>query len=314
MQQRHNSADSIWKTINLLCLSFVAILIVVSAIVPNKVVNSSTMMFQLTFAGLVFWGTSRYEHRISSSLGIVLFQTARIVGMSSFLFQVMANFQHIIVEGWMDGGLLSVERSLTGVEASVFLQTYIDPFITEGLMFAYIMYVPLLPLVAIICYWSKGVRGAAEYLLNLTLAFLVCYAGFMLYPVASPLYHQPQLYNVDLHGGLFAWCAESIRHSQHYPGGSLPSTHCAAATIMIIMLFRHNRKAFLVLLPTLLSVYVATVYGRFHYAWDGIAAILTSSAAVMWGGHIVSAIDRVELRLFANQESSNLRTQLNERH
>ena len=63
-------------------------------------------------------------------------------------------------------------------------------------------------------------------------------------------------------------------------GGSLPSPHCAGTTIMLVMLYRYNRKAFYVLLPTLLSVYFATVYGRFHYAWDGIAGILVAMVMV----------------------------------
>ncbi|MBI4429213.1 MAG: phosphatase PAP2 family protein [Ignavibacteriales bacterium] len=313
MQPIENSVDRIWRATDLLCYLFAATLVVLAAVFPERVTNPHTVIQQLLVAALVFWGTSRLANGIGASLVLVLLQTGRVVGLSSFLFQLMANFQHLIVADWMDHSLLSVERSITGTETSVFLQRLANPLATEGMMFAYIMYVPLLPLVAFLCYWSKGIRATGEYLLNLTLAFFACYVGFILYPLASPLYHQPEAYTVPLQGGLFTWCGEWIRQNQHYAGGSLPSPHCAAATVMIVMLYRHNRKAFFVLLPTLLMIYVAAVYGRYHYAWDGIAAILSASLSVKWSGRVATAFKFFEGKPSILQQLTAVQTDTEER-
>jgi hypothetical protein len=125
--------------------------------------------------------------------------------------------------------------------------------------------------------------GALDYLLHLTMVNIACFTGFLLFPVAGPLFFCPEKYVVPLHGGVFAWCGQWMHNNVHYPGGSLPSPHCAATTIMIVMLYRHNRRMFVALLPILITIYAATVYGRFHYVWDGLAAICAAALIIRCG-------------------------------
>ena len=120
-----------------------------------------------------------------------------------------------------------------------------------------------------------------DYLLHLALVNIVCYLGFIVFPVAGPLVFYPEKFTVPLHGGFFAWCGEWIRSNMHYPGGSLPSPHCAAWTTMLLMLYRHNRKVFYLTLPLLVTIYPATVYGRYHYLWDSLAGILVAFLVVV---------------------------------
>lgn len=79
-----------------------------------------------------------------------------------------------------------------------------------------------------------------------------------------------------------------MRSNVHYPGGSLPSPHCAIGTVMIVMLYRHNRRAFALLAAPLVTIYAATVYGRYHYSLDVIAgiaaAILSLKASPLLAG------------------------------
>ncbi len=160
------------------------------------------------------------------------------------------------------------------------------------MMFAYVIYLPLLPLVALVCYRSTGTKGAHDYLLNLTLANILCFCGFIVFPVAGPLVHYPEMFTVPLDGGFFTSCGEWMRSNVHYPGGCLPSVHCCAATVMVVMLCRYNRKLFWVALPIVLTVYVATVYGRYHYAWDGIAGILVAFIVLRFSPFVVDAVSK----------------------
>ena len=140
-------------------------------------------------------------------------------------------------------------------------------------MFAYVGYGALLIAAGFLCHYGAGYDALHQYILHLALTFSACYIGFLLFPVAGPVFHAPATYPEPLTGGLFTYLGEWIRANQHFPGGSLPSPHCAATTVMVLMLRRHHRTAFYILLPMLLSVYAATVIGRYHYIWDGIAGI-----------------------------------------
>jgi membrane-associated phospholipid phosphatase len=86
-------------------------------------------------------------------------------------------------------------------------------------------------------------------------------------------------YTVPLNGYLFTWLGEWVRTSLQFPGGSIPSPHCAAATVMWAMAYRYHRPAFWLLLPMVSSLYVSTFYGRYHYVSDAVLGIATGVVA-----------------------------------
>jgi len=141
------------------------------------------------------------------------------------------------------------------------------------MMFSYVIYGPLMLITALACYKGGGERRVFDYLINLLLVNILCDIGFILFPVASPVHFNPNLYHTSLNGGFFTWCGEWVRTNLHHPGESLPSAHCAVTIVMLMVSFRYNRKFFLLTLPTLIMVFPATVYCRYHYTIDVLAGI-----------------------------------------
>jgi|GEM_PF-382444 len=251
---------------------FVGILFLLTLLFPHSVLQpNKTAVWCLTIAAVYIGVTRSLRYLRHEGVATLVYVAAALL-MTSYLFEIVGNYQHIFVNAWQDEELIVFERAVFGSQAVLSLQRLITPALTEWMMFAYVMYVPLLVVIALICYKSGGVRATEDYLLNLTLANIVCYVGFILFPVAGPVEHIR--FSVPLDGGFFTWCGEWMRAHVHYPGGSLPSPHCAAATVMLAMLNRYNRKAFYYSIPLFLTLYVSTVYGRFHYATDAIAGIL----------------------------------------
>ena len=210
----------------------------------------------------------------------VILHTVIILILFSYYFQLAGNLQHILFDGWFDDTLISLDNFLVGIETSLYLEKITNPVLTEWMMFSYIAYIPLLFAVSFICYFSSGLYSSKEYLFNLICSYALCYLGFIIFPVASPLFHYPELYNVKLDGGIFSICGELIRKYAHFPGGSLPSPHCAATTVMALFLYKHNRKIFYWLLPVIVTIYISTVYGRYHYSSDVFAGIITALVVI----------------------------------
>ena len=207
-----------------------------------------------------------------------------------YLFDEIQYFQKLLFDSWLDKELLQAEEFLFGGNLVIGLQQYVHPWLTEGLMFSYVIYMPLLPILGYVVYRSGGTTALNDYLLNISFIFLACFAGYILIPVASPMYYAAHEYTVPLEGGFWTWCGEWLRHNHHYPGGSVPSAHCAAATGMLIMLYRHYRNGYYVALPIFVLLYVATVYGRFHYVSDALAGILTAVVVVRVNPSIVAIL------------------------
>lgn len=219
--------------------------------------------------------------RIRSPVVRLLLRTATITLSFAYLFEAVAGLQLILHGRFLDDVVLSFEERLFGVQPTVWLERFIRPALTEWLMFCYVVYVPLYPVLCAILWVRSGEAAVEEYFFILGLAMVLCDVGFILFPVAGPLYWIPGRYRVPLEGGVFTWAGELIRSRAHFAGGSIPSPHAAAATVMWAMAWKHYRPSFWVLAPVILSLYVSTFYGRYHYVTDAALGIATAGLAVL---------------------------------
>jgi hypothetical protein len=207
-------------------------------------------------------------------------RTATVSLSYAYLFGAVASLQLILHGRFRDDLVLAFEAWLFGVQPTLWLERFVTPSLTEWMMLCYVIYVPLYPVLCAVLWVRRGRAAAEEYFLALGTANVLCDAGFILFPVASPMYWMPERYRVPLDGWAFTWLGELIRTRAHFAGGSLPSPHAAAATVMWVMAWRHHRPTFWILSPVVLSLYVSTFYGRFHYATDAVFGIATASLAI----------------------------------
>lgn len=220
-------------------------------------------------------------------------RTATVTLSYAWLFGAVAGLQLILHGRFRDDLVLSFEAWLFGGQPTLWLERFITPALTEWMMFCYVIYLPLYPILCAVFWFTRGRVAAEEYFVTLGLANVLCDAGFILFPVASPMYWMPDRYYLPLQGWVFTWAGELIRARAHYIGGSLPSPHAAAATVMWVMAWKHCRPAFWLLSPVVLSLYVSTFYGRYHYVTDTILGIATAGLAVLLAPLLQRAWDRL---------------------
>jgi len=186
-----------------------------------------------------------------------------------------ANELQTVFSAWQDDRVLAWEQSLFGYQPLVTIQQHYSVPLNEWMFFVYVFYVIIYPVLGAVIFFKHGEAANEDYLFQLGLVNLVCGLGFIVFPVASPM-NWPKvrtLLTEPLTAGVFGTIAEWIRANIHQPGGSIPSPHCAVATVMWFMALKHTRSGFFWLTPIILSLYVSTVYGRFHYVSDMIIGI-----------------------------------------
>lgn len=259
---------------NLVILSLVGIFTILFLVFSYRLDKPAETFKVLLITGLLSLIFIILINKIKSRVLKAVVQTGFVLTFFAFFFGITSDFQLLLFNEWQDNKLLALDKALFGSEASLVMQEIVTPYITEAMMFAYIIYIPLLAIVAFCAYKNGKEEGLAEYLIILSLAYSFCYIGFVLFPVASQMYFMPDKYSTALTGGYFTYLGELIRNQAHFPGGSLPSPHCAASTVMLFILFKYSRASFYLILPTVLILYVSTVYCRFHYLWDAVAGIL----------------------------------------
>ncbi|MDP2207495.1 MAG: phosphatase PAP2 family protein [Bacteroidota bacterium] len=275
------------KALDILIISFTGLLLILAIIFSSKVNNWEIVVRNYFIIGVAYFLISNAIGKINSSFWQIFARGGLIAAVNGLLFSEIQHLQHIFVNGWMDQQLIDLDRWIFGIELTVASDKITVPWLTEAMMFAYTAYVPLIVLVAVFCYLKSGKLAGEDYLFNLTFGYFLSYLGFLIYPIAGPLFFQPEVYKTPLEGGLFTYFGEWIRTNAHYPGGNLPSPHCAAGTVMLVMLHKYNKNIFYVILPIILLLYISTVYGRYHYAMDGVLGIITAFIVVKYSTRFV---------------------------
>ena len=295
--KNESSLSSMRCTLHVTLLAFVYALLLVTVWFPDTNPDWKTLAARFVLAGTAYagvvWSVNRFVRRETSRLFLY---TVTVLALNGFLFGAVGPLQHIFIPTWMDTTVLAWEFAVMGTDVCLWMNQFVNPWLTEWMMFAYVIYVPLLLIVALICLKSAGPRAATDYLLNLSLGNMVCFTGFILFPVAGPMVHYPEQFTAPLNGWFFTWCGEWMRSNAHYPGGCLPSPHCAASTVMLVMVYRYRRGLFFALLPIVLTIYVSTVYGRYHYASDSVAGIAAAVIVLKLSPLVVRGVEYLARR------------------
>ncbi len=234
-----------------------------------------------------------FSRKVRKRLPAFLLRTAVITLSYAYLFGAVDKLQLIIHGEWLDYLVLDFEQYVFGVQPTLWLEHSTTPWLTEWMMFSYVIYVPLYPILCGIIYYTRGELPMEEYFFTLGLTNILCDIGFILFPVASPMYYIKDLYTVPLDGYVWTYLGELMRSTVHYAGGSIPSPHGAAATIMWVMAYRYHRPSFWVLTPIVLSLYVSTFYGRYHYLTDVVVGILVALVALRLSPPLMQWWDRM---------------------
>jgi len=222
-----------------------------------------------------------------------LLRTASVQFMYLQIFLAGRDLQ-LLFFTWNDDRVIAWESAVFGFQPLVWIQKFYTPPLTEWMFFVYVVYIVIYPILGAVIFFRRGEEANEDYLFQLGLINLVCGLGFILFPVAGPMRWEKVrvLLTEPLRSGVFGSVAEYIRAHIHGTGGTIPSPHCAVATVMWFMSRKYTRWGFVLLTPVILSLYVSTVYGRFHYVSDMVIGIAVAVLAVLAAPSIARAWNR----------------------
>jgi len=152
--------------------------------------------------------------------------------------------------------------------------------LSEYLHFCYISYVVLLPAIGGYWYFAKRRPAFRELVFLLSVTYYSSYLFYILFPVDSPYY----LFSPPggaAGGNFFYNLVHFVSDRAGARGGAFPSTHVSASTVILLTVLRHQRKLGYFLLPIVIGIYFATIYGRFHYALDVVAGLALGGLVVI---------------------------------
>ncbi len=261
-----------------------------AVVFPSRLENRPQVLAEMALCLVLYPAINVLAQRARGRFARFLLRTLAVQLMIFFVYRACIHLVHILVSRWYDPEIIGIEAAVFGGQPTIWLQRFTTPWLTEWLLFCYVFYIAVYPILSAILFFRHGEDANEEYLFYVSLVVALCTAGALVIPVAGPARGIGGLsYSVPLKGGFFTAISELIRTRVHRPGGAFPSIHCGAATIMWWSAWRFSRPSFYVLAPIVLSLYVSTVYGRFHYVTDVFAGIAAAFLAMVLGSLLIKA-------------------------
>jgi membrane-associated phospholipid phosphatase len=152
-------------------------------------------------------------------------------------------------------------------------------WLTEWFNFSYLSYYWVTLYLPLYLYFKKQYR---EFFYVVFIAGFIIYSCFIfqtVFPAQGPVHFDPGA-NGYLEAGPVSGFARDFLMTVDIPGGAMPSGHIAGTLAIFMFAWRFARRAFWLTLPVVISLCIATVYCRYHYAVDGIAGILVALIGV----------------------------------
>ncbi|HKZ21797.1 MAG TPA: phosphatase PAP2 family protein [candidate division Zixibacteria bacterium] len=198
----------------------------------------------------------------------------------TFLYEETGSLVHLIFPKWFDYQINALEKSVLGAYPTVWFEKIVSVPLNEVMMLSYFSYYFLFPILGIALYLKKEYKVFNQFLFTIAVAFYISYLGFLLYPVEGPRFALRDFHSLELKGPFFTPLAQWVINVGGIHGGCMPSSHVAVALVVLVFAFKHHRRLFYLLSPFIFTLFVATVYSRFHYATDVVVGILVGFLAV----------------------------------
>ncbi len=215
-------------------------------------------------------------------------------------YSLWGDATHLLVTHDRDAELIAWDQRLFGFQASVAMQRFIRPALTAWMEFAYTFHVLNIPIVGCFVYLRRPRARFREMMAGVLVVTFVGLIGYVLVPAVGPMYTMRNQYTVPLSVPLDIVNRQiEFMDYARIKRDVFPSLHVGISFVVWLYALRNSRRLFLILLPLILSLFVSTVYLRYHYLVDVVAGLVLAPACFFLANWLFKHFGEIQLRLTA---------------
>jgi membrane-associated phospholipid phosphatase len=227
-----------------------------------------------------------------------------------FFYPETGALNQMFVSGYLDPFFIRLEQNLFGRQPSLVFMEWLPWLpVSELFYFGYFSYYIMIPGVGV----ALLLRQRAQffhYLSVMSFVFYLCYLIYIFTPVTGPRIFYPEFSNYrlpsDVQPAYVPAFPEAIKAGPFYqmmawiyrtfeaPGASFPSSHVAVAICTAYFSFLYLPRIRYLHAAAVILLSLATVYCRYHYAVDVIAAVPTAAVLVRLGNRLYFKLTKTE--------------------
>jgi membrane-associated phospholipid phosphatase len=197
-------------------------------------------------------------------------------------YSLWGDATHLLVSHDRDQELIALDQRLFGFQASLAIQRFITPSRTAWMEFSYFLHIVNIPLVGCFVYLCRPRQRFREMMSGLMVVTFLGLLGYILVPAIGPMYTQHDLYTVPLSQPIAIFNQQlGFMDMARIRRDVFPSMHVAISFLVWLYALRNSRLLFCLLSPLVLSLWVSTIYLRYHYLIDVAAGFALAPASFL---------------------------------
>jgi len=194
--------------------------------------------------------------------------------------------------------LSKIDAAILGNQASILLEPFIHPSVTDFFNVIYFSHVVFFPGVALYFYLKREEKMFRRLMMGYLTIILMGITSYILVPAVGPEKFFAGQYTRDLQGQLISRSVDYIINVGRVGYDCFPSLHVGIPLLLSFYLRDYRRRAFVPAIIYVALMCCATIYLRYHYVIDVIAAFAYAPAAYFlndfllchWPGEKISGL------------------------
>jgi membrane-associated phospholipid phosphatase len=216
-------------------------------------------------------------------LGLRLLRNLAPLAFFLPLYVQTGSMNRIVSPEFLDPVFIRIEGSIFGAQPAVVLaQRFPQSWIAEYMHFAYASYYLLFIGLAVFLFLRRERLAFLDYMFSLCATMYLCLLTYIFLPVRGAVIFGPGDTPESAALPFTSFMAWIYRNFE-IQGAAFPSSHVAIAALVLYYTVRYARSAAWIVGPLVVSLIVATVYCRYHYAIDALAGVATAAILIpLW--------------------------------
>lgn len=269
------------KPIDAVVLAYSAIIFATVALLGSKVPQREIHLFFPAAIVLFVLAAGRW-YRPAAPSWVRVARDWYPVLITPLFYKQLTYLIPAIHPGDMDQVLILFDRSLFGVDPTVWMERLTIPWLTEYLQIVYSTFYFLPLLVGIPIYRTRSSLQFQVTVWAVLAGFYSSYLGYMLIPALGPRFTLDSLQTFPLQGVFFyETIRQTLDHIEQVTRDAFPSGHTEVTLILLYCTWRYYRPLLIPMGVITLSLLISTVYLRYHYVVDVLAGGLLAIACIL---------------------------------
>jgi membrane-associated phospholipid phosphatase len=197
-----------------------------------------------------------------------------------------------------DAVLIALDQKLFGFQAAVAMQRFVSRPLTAWMDWAYFYHVLNIPLVACFVYLQRPRRQFREMMSGLMVVCFIGLLGYVLVPAIGPMYTLRDKFTVPLDQSIPIFNRQvEFMDFARIQRDVFPSMHVAISFVVWLYAYRNSRRLFWIISPLILSLWVSTVYLRYHYLVDVLGGLVLAPLCYWLSNFLFARFEEIPIHV-----------------